>query len=68
MGKVRRRQSYDVCFGDHARQSSGLRKHDVSQVLQTKAHQWELTQLAVRSGAHQFTAHVHDKLQRDLFP
>ena len=29
MGKVRRRQGHDVRFGDHARQCSGLREHDV---------------------------------------
>jgi len=34
MGKVSCRQGYDVRFGDHPSQFSGLREHDVPQVLQ----------------------------------
>ena len=33
MGKVSRRQGHNVRFGDHARQCSALREHNVPQVL-----------------------------------
>ena len=72
MGKVRRRQGHDVRFGDHARQYSALREHDVPQVLIYNKNHVCLAvgtnDAAVKSRAYQFAEHVHDELQWNLFP